>query len=56
MILADAETLGESGSEKFIERVAETTKVCMSNLEVQQTYIDTWRELAKSSLLTTPNN
>lgn len=54
MILADAETLGESGAEKFIDKVAATTKVCMSNLEGQQTYIDNWRELAKSSLLTMP--
>jgi len=55
MILADAETLGESGAEKFITKVAATVKVCMANLEGQQTYIDTWRELAKSGLLTMPN-
>ena len=55
MILADAETLGDSGAEKFISKLAETVKVCMANLEGQQTYIDTWRELAKSGLLEMPN-
>lgn len=56
MILADSEALGKEGSDKFIEKVAATIKVCISNLEGQQTYIDTWRELAKSGLLTMPNN
>lgn len=55
MILADAETLGDKGTEKFITKVAKTTKVCMANLEGQQTYIDAWRELAKSGLLSMPN-
>ena len=51
MILADAESLGDSGTEKFITKLAETVKICMANLEGQQTHIDTWRELAKSGLL-----
>lgn len=55
MILAEAESLGESGTEKFIAKLATTLKICMANLEAQQTYIDTWRELAKSGLLTMPN-
>ena len=55
MILADAESLGKSGTETFITKVAATTKICMANLEGQQTYIDAWRELAKSGLLTMPN-
>jgi hypothetical protein len=55
MILADAETLGDSGAEKFISKLAETVKICMENLEGQQAYIDTWRELAKSGLLEMPN-
>lgn len=56
MILAEAESLGESGTEKFINKLSATVKVCMENLEGQQRYIDTWRELAKSGLLTMPNN
>lgn len=55
MILADAEILGEKGTEKFITKVATTTKVCVANLEGQQKYIDAWRELAKSGLLSMPN-
>jgi|TARA_B110000908_G_C10192800_1_gene421351 hypothetical protein len=55
MILADAETLGESGTTVFITKVAATVKVCIANLEGQQVYIDTWRELAKSGWLTMPN-
>ncbi len=54
-ILAEAETLGESGAGTFITKVAATVKICVANLEGQQTYIDTWRELAKSGLLTMPN-
>lgn len=55
MILADAERLGASGSEKFIGKVVTTIEICMSNLEGQQNYIDKWRELAKSGLLAMPN-
>lgn len=55
MILAEAETLGESDAGSFITKLAETVKICMANLESQQLYIDTWRELAKSGLLTMPN-
>ena len=50
-ILADAEVLGSKGSEKLLEKVTLTVKICMSNLHSQQAYIDSWRELAKSGLL-----
>ncbi|WP_203142920.1 hypothetical protein [Marinobacter mangrovi] len=56
MILADAENAGEKGSDKFVEKVANTVKTCISNLEGQQAYIDTWRELAKSGLLSVPQD
>ncbi len=55
MILADAETLGDSKAEEFITKLAETVKICMANLKGQQAYIDIWRELAKSGLLEMPN-
>ena len=54
-ILADAESLGESGKAEFIERLGATVKVCMDNLDGQQTYIDAWRELGKSGLVRVPN-
>jgi len=54
MILADAEALGNKGAELFANKISATVKVCLSNLEGQQTYIDTWRELAKSGLLKFP--
>ncbi len=51
MILADAESTEEDSAEKFLQRVTNTVKTCVSNLEGQQVYIDTWRELAKNGLL-----
>jgi hypothetical protein len=56
IILADAENAGEEGSEQFVEKVTNTVKTCISNLEGQQIYIDTWRELAKSGLLSAPQD
>ena len=51
-ILADAEKLGEAGLEEYLLRLAETLKVCASNTDAQLIYIDLWRSLAKSGLLT----
>lgn len=56
MILADAESAGEDGADEFLQRVTNTVKTCVANLEGQQVYIDTWRELAKSGLLSIPEN
>ncbi len=55
-ILADAERLGAEGYEGFVDKVAATVKICISNLESQQAYIDSWRVLAKSGLLKLPEN
>lgn len=55
MILADAERLGDSGTKIFLTKLVGTVKICAANLEGQQTYIDTWRELAKKGFLTIPN-
>ena len=55
-MLADAERLGKDGYGKFVDDIAATVKICVSNLEAQQAYIDTWRELAKSGLLEFPEN
>ena len=50
-IMADAEILGKAGKEVFFRKLTNTAKVCTSNIEAQQAYIDMWRELAKSGLL-----
>lgn len=51
-MLADAEAIAATGSADFIDRISATIKVCMRNLEGQQVYIDSWRDLAKSGILT----
>lgn len=56
MILADFEAFGEERSSEFVEKVGETVKICLSNLEGQQAYIDAWRDLAKSGLLAIPGD
>ncbi len=53
-MLADFENMGNQNSEAFVDKVSNTVKFCMSNLEAQQFYIDSWRELYKSGLLTDP--
>ena len=55
MILADAETLGGSGTEEFVTKIAATATVCAANLKGQQFYIDLWRDLAKSGVLAFPS-
>jgi hypothetical protein len=55
-MMADAERLGQEGFEEFMSSVGETNKICISNLETQQMYIDIWRDLAKSGLLKFPEN
>ena len=53
-ILADAESLsseGAEGSNKFVDKLIATVKICKSNLESQQMYIDVWRAFAKSGML-----
>lgn len=56
MILASAESLGETNANKFADKITATVKVCNSNLVDQQMYIDAWRNLAKSGLLKIPKN
>lgn len=55
-MLADAESAGKEGMDEFLQRVGNTVKQCVSNLDGQQAYIDTWRELAKSGLLSIPGD
>lgn len=55
MILADAERYSEDDASSFYEKLGATTKICILNLEGQQLYIDFWRDIAKSGLLTIPN-
>ena len=45
MIMADAERMGKDGFEEFMSSLGETNKICISNLETQQMYIDIWRDL-----------
>lgn len=51
IIFADAEGIE---ADEFLGKIVATIEVCMENLESQQDYIDDWRELAKSGLLTHP--
>jgi len=55
-ILVDAEEMGAEGAERFFEKVVATIDICISNLDAQQLYIDSMRELAKSGLLKLPEN
>ena len=48
-LLAEAESSSEKSA--FISNLNATLEVCIKNIEGQQMYIDTWRELAKSGLL-----
>ncbi len=54
MILADGEALGDSNFEKFASKIGASVKVCVANMEAQQAYIDLYRQMAKSGLLTLP--
>ena len=49
-LLFDDEVLGAEGRDQFVDNLTDTVKICMDNLEAQQVYIDTWRELYKSGL------
>jgi hypothetical protein len=49
MLLAEAESNPDKSA--FMSNLNATLEVCIKNLEAQQMYIDTWRELAKSGLL-----
>jgi len=44
----------EEEKEKFFTKLTNTFQICSDNSEGQQFYVDTWRELAKSGLLVTP--
>lgn len=48
VMMADFEQIG---SDKWVQNVIATKKVCEDNLDGQQIYIDTWRNLATSGLL-----
>lgn len=51
-ILADKESLEAAGSDIFIDKLAATFNICTGNLKDQEMYVDLWRELAKSGLVT----
>jgi len=56
MLAADAESSSDKkGAKVFFANLSATMSVCVKNLEAQQMYIDTWRELAKSGLLKLPS-
>jgi ABC-type sulfate transport system substrate-binding protein len=56
VLQAAAENLTEEEADLFYSKLGDTVKVCISNSEAQQKYIDTWRDLAKSGLLELPGN
>lgn len=56
MLTAEAESSSSKEEAKvFFANLSATMNVCVKNLEGQQMYIDTWRELAKSGLLKLPS-
>lgn len=55
-ILADAEKLGTERADEFGRKINATVVACMSNLEAQRMYIESWRELVKSGLLELPGD
>jgi hypothetical protein len=55
-LAAEAEaSTGKQNAKAFLDNLSATISVCGENLEGQQLYIDTWRELVKSGLLKLPN-
>lgn len=54
MLAAEAEADTGKNNAVFLKNLTATFEICIRNLEGQQTYIDTWRELAKSGLLQIP--
>lgn len=53
--MLDAEAEADTGNNAvFLKNLTATFEICIRNLEGQQMYIDTWRELAKSGLLQIP--
>ena len=50
-LLADLEADISEGKSVFLDSLGKTVVVCAGNLKDQQTYIDIWRDLAKSGLL-----
>jgi len=51
-ILAEAEELGDAGLKEYLLKLSETLKVCASNTDAQKIYIELWKSLAESGLLT----
>lgn len=51
-ILADLEERWSQKPDLFFNKLLSTLKVCVENLEAQRMYVDQWRALAKSGLLT----
>jgi len=54
-LLADLEADSSEGNEAFLSDLGKTIEVCALNTEGQQTYIDLYRDLARSGLLTIPD-
>ena len=45
---------GTTSIKDEIQAIIDGTTICMKNVKLQQTYIDIWKELATSGLLTLP--
>ena len=54
-ILSDLESTTEKDRAMFFDKLKNTLEICISNLDGQQFYIDSWRNLAKSGLLKIPD-
>jgi hypothetical protein len=54
-ILSDLESTTDKDGSIFFEKLKNTLEICIRNLDGQQFYIDSWRNLAKSGLLKIPD-
>jgi len=54
-MLSDMESYLDQDSSIFFNKLKNTLEICTRNLDGQQFYVDSWRNLAKSGLLKIPN-
>lgn len=54
-ILSDLESTTDKDGSMFFDKLKNTLEICIKNLDGQQFYIDSWRDLAKSGLLKIPD-
>lgn len=55
LILEEAKAFGEAGTELFLNKLTNTVKSCLDNLDEQNAYIDSWKDMAQKGLLKAAN-